>query len=156
MRKTIVTVYAGLGLSVAVSTVCAQVPPGYDPGLGDYMNALIQPRHAKLGLAGREENWALAAYAIKELRQALDNTAKAKPKFRTLSVPDMFDATLGEPLKAVEDAIKTREIARFNEAYGRLTAGCNGCHTATNMGYVVIKVPEQSSFSNQDFRPAKP
>lgn len=156
MRKTIVTACAAVGFLVAVSAVCAQTPPGYDPGLGDYMNTLIQPRHAKLGLAGREENWALAAYAVKELQQALNNTAKAKPKFRTLSVPDMFDATLGEPVKALEEAIKTREIARFNAAYGRLTAGCNSCHAATNMGYVVIKAPEQSSFPNQEFRPAKP
>lgn len=46
----------------------AQTPPGhqgqeqpspprtYRPGLGDLMTMTVQPRHTKLGLAGREKN----------------------------------------------------------------------------------------------------
>jgi hypothetical protein len=41
-------------------------------------------------------------------------------------------------------------------AYARLTEGCNACHQAANVGMVVIKVPEASSFPDQDFRPVKP
>jgi hypothetical protein len=119
------------------------------------MNTFIQPRHAKLGLAGREANWPLAAYAYKELGQSLSSAAKAVPKFRTLSVPDMFDATLGEPRKALEDAIKARDPAKFNAAYGQLTAGCNACHAAANMSFIVIKVPEQTAFPDQDFSPKR-
>jgi hypothetical protein len=132
------------------------LPAGYDPGgLGDYMNILIQPRHAKLGLAGREGNWPLIAYAFKELHQSLNNTAKSIPKFRTLSVPDMFDATLGESRKALEEAIKARDAAKFNDAYAKLTAGCNACHTAANMAFIVIKAPEAPAFPNQDFSPKR-
>jgi hypothetical protein len=156
MRKSaiLVTVCA-FGLSITLSAF-AQNIPGYDPGgLGDYMNTLIQPRHAKLGLAGREGNWPLAAYAFKELHQSLNNTAKSIPKFRTLSVPDMFDATLGEPRKALEEAIKAHDTAKFNDAYAKLTAGCNACHAAANMAFIVIKVPEQPAFPNQDFSPKR-
>jgi hypothetical protein len=147
---------AWLAGNSAASAQAQALPPGYDPGgLGDFMNTFIQPRHAKLGLAGRERNWALANYAFKELHQSLNNTAKAIPKFRTLSVPDMFDATLGEPRKAIEEAIKARDAAKFDAAYAQLTAGCNACHTAANMPFIVIKVPEQSNFPNQDFTPKR-
>jgi hypothetical protein len=158
MRKTaaVITVCAVIGFSVALSAVSAQNIPGYDPGgLGDYMNTLIQPRHAKLGLAGREANWPLASYAFKELNQSLNNTAKALPKFRTLSVPDMFEANLSGPMKAIDEAIKARDSAKFSEAYGRLTAGCNACHVATSMAFITIKVPEQPAFPNQDFSPKR-
>ena len=37
-----------------------------------------------------------------------------------------------------------------------LTEGCNACHQAANVGMVVIKVPDASSFPDQDFRPRKP
>jgi uncharacterized membrane protein len=155
-----VRAWVGAGFFFVASAAMAQsvagLPAGYDPGgLGDYMNILIQPRHAKLGLAGREGNWPLTAYAFKELHQSLNNTAKSIPKFRTLSVPDMFDATLGEPRKALEEAIKAKDSAKFNAAYGQLTAGCNACHTAAGMGFIVIKVPESPAFPNQDFSPKR-
>ena len=35
----------------------APQPPTYRPGLGDLMTMTVQPRHIKLGLAGREKNW---------------------------------------------------------------------------------------------------
>ena len=38
-------------------------PAPFNPQMSALMNMLIQPRHAKLGLAGRAENWPLAAYA---------------------------------------------------------------------------------------------
>jgi hypothetical protein len=36
-------------------------PVPYTMTMGDMMNTLVEPRHAKLGLAGRAENWPLAA-----------------------------------------------------------------------------------------------
>src|ERR1700691_6165279 len=57
-------------------------PAPFSPNMGDLMNLLIQPRHAKLGLAGKAENWPLANYALAELRQAFAGITKAVPKFR--------------------------------------------------------------------------
>jgi hypothetical protein len=124
-------------------------------GLGDYMDTFIQPRHAKLGLAGKEGNWPLAIYAYKELSESFSRAGKDNPKYRNLSVPDMFDAMLGEPRKALEEALKAKDSAKFAAAYADLTAGCNACHVSANVPFIVIKVPEQSPFSNQDFVPKK-
>src|SRR5262249_15341148 len=85
----------------------AAAPP-FTLGLGDLMNTLVQRRHAKLGLSAREQNWALARYAAHELKASLANIARWRPRFREQSVPDVMEATTGEPIKAIEAAIEAR------------------------------------------------
>jgi hypothetical protein len=106
-------------------------------------------------LTAREQNWPLAGYAIHQLKDALTNIARWRPRFRNQSVPDMMEATTGEPVKAIEQAIQAGDLRQFNEAYARLTEGCNSCHAALNHGYIIIKAPDQSFFANQDFRVVK-
>ena len=124
----------------------------YVPGVGDLMNLLVQPRHAKLGLAARERNWELAAYAHKELAQALSTVAKVQPKFRNLTVAEMIESMTAEPMGAVETAIQAKDAKKLAKAYDSLTDGCNSCHAAVNHGFIVIKTPEASSFPNQEFK----
>jgi len=40
-------------------------PQPFNPQLSALMSMLIQPRHIKLGLAGKYENWPLAAIAVR-------------------------------------------------------------------------------------------
>jgi hypothetical protein len=47
-------------------------PPVQKPfSFGDLMDTLVQPRHVKLALAGRAQNWVLAAYALTSSRTHL-------------------------------------------------------------------------------------
>ncbi len=145
---------------IILSEAVAQAPPPlatpFNPSFGDQMNTLVQPRHAKLGLIGREQNWALAAYESHQLKDALSNIAKWRPRFGGQSVPDLMESMTGEAVRALDEAIQAGDARQFAQAYSRLTNGCNSCHTALNHAYVVIKVPDQSAFQNQDFRvPAK-
>jgi len=131
----------------------AAAPMPYTMTLGDMMNTLIQPRHAKLGLAGQAKNWALAQYALVEIRQAFAGIEKAQPTFHGLPVAQLVDAALSQPMNAVDAAIKQQDAQKFTAAYAQLTAGCNACHTALDHPFVVIKVPEASPFPDQDFNP---
>jgi hypothetical protein len=63
-----------------------------------------------------------------------------------------METMTGDTIKALDQAIEAGDAPHFNEAYARLTVGCNGCHAALNHAYVVIKEPDQSAFLNQDFR----
>ena len=63
-------------------------PAPFNPQMSALMNMLIQPRHAKLGLAGRAENWPLAAYALRELKQGFFVISRAVPRWKGLPVPD--------------------------------------------------------------------
>jgi hypothetical protein len=146
-------VVAGILLAL-VSDATAQQRP-YSPGLGDLMTMTVQPRHAKLGLAGREANWRYADYELHELKEAFDRAAKASPKWRTFSIPEMLASATKEPIAAVDQAIKARDPGRFATAYEQLTEACNICHRSADRGVIVIQPPQASPFPNQDFRPAK-
>ncbi len=123
--------------------------------MGDMMNTLIQPRHTKLGLAGKAENWALAAYATTEIRQAFTGIVKAQPKFSGMPVGELVDVAINPSLKALDAAIKQQDGKQFAAAYDQLTQGCNACHMELNHPYVVIKTPDASAFPNQDFSPKR-
>jgi hypothetical protein len=130
-------------------------PAAFNPGVGELMNLIVQPRHTKLWFAGHEANWALAEYEIKELRAALANVAKSRPIFRERSVAENVEMFMGGALRGVDEAIRDRNATKFAEAYTTVNAGCNACHTALNQSQVVIKTPEQPSYPDQDFRPQK-
>src|SRR5947209_16431354 len=128
-------------------------PAPFNPQMAALMSMLIQPRHAKLGLAGNEENWPLAGYALKELKQGFIVTARAVPRWKGLPVADLFDAAVSQPLALLDFAIKANEPRQFGENYAKLTAGCNACHGTTDHPFVVIKAPDSAAgFPNQDFR----
>jgi hypothetical protein len=126
-------------------------PVPYTLSMGDMMNTLVQPRHAKLGLAGRAENWPLAAYALVEIQQVFAGIKKAQPRFAGLPVAELVDAALGQPVNAVEAAIKQQDAKKFAVAYDQLTQGCNACHQAVDHPFVVIKAPDASAFPDQNF-----
>jgi hypothetical protein len=132
-----------------------EAPTPYVPNMGDMMHILIQPRHAKLGLAGKAENWPLAGYALKELQQGFGSISKAIPRWKGLPVPDLFEAALKQPFATLDFAVKAGDPRQFAESYDRVTAGCNACHSTTEQNFVVIKTPDASAFPNQQFEPAK-
>ncbi|HUD89122.1 MAG TPA: hypothetical protein VMR17_21935 [Xanthobacteraceae bacterium] len=152
-------VLIAVSLLAACASGFAQTAPPQEPAapvpyvltMGDMMNTLIQPRHAKLGLAGHAENWPLAGYALVEIRQAFAGIVKAQPKFRGFPVGELVDAAMGQPLTAVEAAIRQKDPQKFAAAYDALTQGCNACHMELDHPYVVIKTPDASAFPNQDF-----
>ena len=130
-------------------------PAPFNPQMSALMNMLIQPRHAKLGLAGKADNWPLAAYLLKELRQGFAVVSKAVPRWKGLPVADLVDAAVDNPMRVLEAAIKLHSKSQFDEAYGRLTEGCNACHATTDHSFVVIKAPDSSAFPNQEFAPKR-
>jgi len=144
-------------LTQTVNTA-AQAPqpaasPPFDAGIGDLMNMIVQPHHIKLWLAGKEGNWALADYEAREVKSALAKVAKARPNFRNQPVSQLVDNFTGAPFKAIDAAVHDRDATKFTEAYASLNGGCNGCHTALNQPQIVIRVPEQASYPDQEFRP---
>ena len=170
MRSRIIPVMLVVGLAVIAITAAlstrgaAQNPMGdpnaepapFNPQMAALMSMLIQPRHAKLGLAGQAENWALAGYALKELRQGFLVISRAVPRWKGLPVPELLDAAVSQPLAQLDFAIKANEPHQFGEGYARLTAGCNACHATTDHPFVVIKTPDSAAaFPNQDFQPKR-
>jgi hypothetical protein len=130
-------------------------PAPFNPQMSALMSMLIQPRHAKLWLAGKAENWALAGYMFKELKQGTAVISRAVPRWKGLPVPDLFEAALGPSFAVLDFAIKAGEPGQFAQAYDKLTQGCNNCHATMEHPFVVIKTPDSAAaFPNQEFKPA--
>lgn len=129
--------------------------PAYRPGVGDLMTATIQPRHVKIMHAARESNWPLAKYELHQLQEALDRVVQVWPRWKGLPLGGMVEAVEKGPMAAVAEAIDAKDAAQFNKAFGQLSEGCNACHQAANVGFVVIKPPDASNFPDQEFRPLR-
>ena len=147
--------------STRAQTVSAASPPGpqvsppqpeYHPSLGDLMTMAVQPRHLKLGIAGRQKNWAYARYELSELRNAFGRVARTIPVYRNADLSGLFTALADEPLNEVGQAIEAGDSAKFKAAYAKLTSTCNACHLSQDHPMVVIRVPDAAAFPDQDFR----
>jgi hypothetical protein len=149
-----------VGLAQAASgktdaaTPAAAALPDYHPSMGDLMTMAVQPRHIKLGLAGKQQNWTYAEYELSELRNAFARIARTIPKYQSWDTAAMATAMTQAPFGALELAIKERNTTQFAAAYTQLTQACNVCHQSQNHAAVVIEVPDAAMFPDQDFRPA--
>ena len=124
----------------------------YVPGLGEIMGQIAM-RHTKLWYAGTAQNWELAEYEIKELREGFDEAGELHPALRHIveTLPVLFAGNMQKPLAHLEQAVKERNLVQFAENYEALTKGCNTCHRATGFGFNKIKQPSINPYSNQDF-----
>ena len=163
MRKallaTMLLATALYGVAGAADASRAQAPQPaapFEPGIADLMTMIVQPRHIRLGLAGRDRNWAYATYELRELADSLLRVVRSWPKYKGLPLGGMVEAIAKGPMAGVAQAIADRDAAKFDAAYGQLAEGCNACHQAANVGWVVIKQPVVGSFPDQDFRPVQP
>jgi hypothetical protein len=126
--------------------------PDYHPSMGDLMTMAVQPRHIKLWLAGKQQNWTYASYELSELRNAFARIARTIPKYRSIDTAEMTTAMTQASFDALELAIKASNVTQFAAAYAQLTQACNVCHQSQHHAAVVIKAPDAAMFSDQEFR----
>lgn len=128
-------------------------PQPFNPQMGALMGMIIQPRHAKLGLAGQAENWSLASYYFKELKGGFGVVGRAVPRWKGLPVPDLIEASVEQTFAVLDFAIKAGEPRQFAESYGKLTQACNNCHATTDHPFIAVKAPDGSAWPNLEFKP---
>lgn len=135
--------------TAAAAFVVSLILPAYAdaPRLGDIMGA-TQLRHFKLWYAGAQKNWPLANYELGQIKESFQDAMTYYPG---LPVADM--SIMAKPAAEIDAAIKAKDGGRFAKAFGELTRACNSCHQAQGVGFIVIKVPTASPFSNQVFTP---
>jgi hypothetical protein len=143
-------------IAVAASAMLARAEPAKDyvPGLGEFM-AATQVRHAKLWFAGKNLNWALAAWEVDEIREGLEDAAKRHATHDGIPVADMIKTIIDPRLEKLDKAIAAKSGTQFAAAFDDLTDGCNSCHAAANKPFIRIQRPTSPPFSNQDFTPPK-
>jgi len=135
--------------AMAQSSLNATSNERYVPRLGDIMIG-VQTRHIKLWLAGKAQNWELAAYQLRQLKAGLLDAAVLYE-----GIPASNVTTMTKPVQSISDAIEARDGKRFAGAVGELTDGCNSCHQQMQRGFIAIQTPTASPFSDQSFAPQK-
>ena len=128
----------------------------FRPGFDDLMTMLGQPRHIKLYYAGREKNWELAAFELRELRASFRRAGQTVPVYRKQDVNKAVEVMAAPHMDRVDKAIAARDSAAFATAYDALTTSCNACHRAMEHAFLVMKVPADiaPTYSDQEFGPA--
>lgn len=162
-RKTVVLLSLGLLLVLLVLAGCQQKASTEKPfgktGNGDKLTidqlAEIQPglgtvmvevgnRHWWLFYAGDAENWDLAKYQLKEMKEIMEVGATTRPKRKP-----PLENFIENNLKPVEEAVEAKDKAAFTDAFEKATEGCNGCHQAetdkkgNNFAYIKWKLPDE-------------
>jgi hypothetical protein len=163
-----VSMAAGLALAAVVIACTRQTPapappavvpspvPSFVPDLGAEM-MLQQMRHTKLWLAGSTKNWPLAAFEVQALTDGFDEIVALHPTWKDAPVApkDAIPIMVKPQLDDVKAAVDKKDPAAFATAYDALTAGCNGCHQATNYPFLVVQRPGAGVFPDQVFAPGK-
>lgn len=154
-KTTVAAACAGLLALAAFSAALAQPPapagpqPDYHPSFGDLMTFAVQPRHIKLGIAGKARNWEYATYEASELRNAFGRIGRTIPAYRKQPLPDMFASAILPSMDKLDAAIKAKDGKGFDAAYKEVTAACNTCHMSLDHAFVVIREPTASPYADQ-------
>jgi hypothetical protein len=122
-------------------------PNTYVAPLADIMGR-IQLRHMKLWEAIKHRNWDLLDF---ELELTKDSFGNAVILYR--NIPVEFIVAAGKPLAEMQKAAKAKDSSQLERSYAELTAACNACHKAADVGFIVIKTPASSPFGDQEFSP---
>jgi hypothetical protein len=118
----------------------------YRPGFGEFMT-YIQIHHAKLWFAGENQNWKLADFELKEIREAIEDLKKFQSDRKETQMVIM----LNQPIDSVNLSIQQKNPALFKQTFTSLTNACNTCHRLVNYSFNRVKIPDTPPFSNQDF-----
>jgi hypothetical protein len=155
--------YFGALLCMAIPAISAQTrAQGQDqaapakatssPKAADIMGQ-TQWRHFKLWFAGSLGNWELANYEVGQIGDSFDTAARLNPMIGGVPFAQLLKSESAPPLEDIGKAIAARDGKDFVKAFERLTAACNSCHAAANVGFIKIRVPTSSPFSDQSFPP---
>jgi hypothetical protein len=146
-----------IGFFIAVfmlaPVMAEQVPfatPSSDrnPAVGTLANimATIQLRYIKLWFIGKAKNWDLLNYEAKKLE---DDFITAALFYGNLPIDNVL--LVEKPLKRLMEVAKKKDYSLYTKAFDELTAGCNSCHVAGQVGFIHIQLPKSSPLSDQSY-----
>ncbi|MDA9524012.1 hypothetical protein XI06_27975 [Bradyrhizobium sp. CCBAU 11434] len=128
---------------VVLSAFGAAAPAELSATLADLMTRL-QLQHAKLWFAGKLSNWSLANYEIQQIDANLEATS------RLLANPSQADRAK-EEVRAVRQALQSKDVPAFMTSYAGLTNECNGCHRSSGYAWIAMQIPLTLPVPNQLF-----
>ena len=128
-------------------------PSTYAPGTGDQINVLgdlapgaaevmfvVGQRLNTLAMAGKKQNWELAAFEAEEIEEAFDRLMITRPGMAT-----DLEAFLTGSLEPVITAVTNHDKTAFATARDTMVAACTTCHQTYGVGFMVVKPGKSGS-----------
>lgn len=150
----------GVAMLAALAGLCdnglaKDVPFAYPEPRADQVDAsslislanimsILQLRHIKLWYAGRARDWALVDF---ELDRIVEDLRRAATLYTGIPVPHII-ATVG-PIETMREAVKRKDQKAFDQGYAAMTASCNACHIAGQVGFIRLQTPTVFPFTDQ-------
>jgi hypothetical protein len=124
--------------------------------LADVMGKL-QLHANKLFFAGTKQNWKLAAFYVEELEETVaDIKRRENVMHGQINVSGLMPALLMPEIETLERITNNKEAEEFPKSYTRLVNGCNTCHQAAQLPFIVISEPKTPALDNQRYEPIEP
>lgn len=137
-------------LELKVKELEKKLEEGYKPEFSSIMIA-IQVHHQKLYFSGINKNWKLAQYNIHEIEEGIEHIEEFHPEHDGVNTGKIAGQMIDAGIELIEDAIEQKNDTLFLESFDALTNSCNACHLVSKHGFIKIKIPTVSNFSNQEF-----
>jgi hypothetical protein len=135
-----------IALQNKIDSLETQLNNCYKPGFGEFMSG-IQGHHAKLWFAGQHSNWKLADFEIHEIMEAIEDIKTYETDRKETESIGMINPAIDSVVQAIQE----QNVEQFNRSFSYLTHTCVNCHTDNHYEFIQIKIPEQQTFSNQEF-----
>lgn len=110
----------------------AEIQPGLGTVMIEYAN-----RYTNAYYAAKGGNWDLAGYMLKEAGEIQEVGETTRPE-RAEALKGFEKAYFG-PLN---EAVKAKDIKKFEVAFKNGIQGCNGCHAGQGFPYIKYQLPK--------------
>ena len=94
-------------------------------------------RYWKLYYAAKENNWTLAHFQLKEIKELMEFGMVTRPKYE-----EHLDTFIRDDLGAIEKAIKVQDWNAVEAAFQQGITNANDYHQLNDKGFIVWKLPD--------------
>lgn len=114
-------------------------PAPHEPKRYGPIMVAVGRHHEMLGRALVAERWELAAYAIRELDEELEELRQAEqPEEAHANLSELARAFPAAQLPPISQAITAHDLVAARAAYALASTACNGCHETAGFAFLVV------------------
>jgi hypothetical protein len=112
-----------------------------------------------LWFAARAGNWPLAQFYLNETKAKLRWAVRIRPVRPVsgggeLKLADLLDALEKSTLKELQDSVTAKDRKKFESNYATTLASCQGCHVASEKGFIRLRIPDRAPEPLVEMKPA--
>jgi hypothetical protein len=105
--------------------------------------------YGNLWFAAQAGNWPLAQFYLNETKAKLRWAVRIRPVRPAagggeLKLAELLETLEKSGLKELQDAVSAKNAAGFETSYRGTLASCQGCHVASDKGFIRLRIPERA------------